>query len=176
MIIETAMLLLCLKVFFCRILDVSLGTVRMIVLVRGKTFFAAFVGFLEVLIWFLVVREALNSSESGIILGVVYAAGFACGTLVGGLLANRFVSSKISLQVVTSKRDDEMINTIRHAGFAASVVNVNGSEYSDEKYMLFMEIDSRKKNTLRKLVQSLDEHAYITIQETKYVYNGFFKK
>ena len=53
--------ILCFKIFFARILDVSLGTVRTIFTVKGKSLISALIGFIEVLVWFLVAREALSN-------------------------------------------------------------------------------------------------------------------
>jgi len=168
--------LLCVKIFFCRILDVSLSTVRTIVTVKGKSAVAALIGFVEVTIWFLVVREALNTDETSIFIAIAYAGGFAAGTYIGGKLAGKYIKGMINLQVVTSKQDDAMVEAIRNAGYAVSVVNVNPSEYGEGKYMLFMEVPSAKQNELKALVHRLDEGAFIMVHETKYVYNGFFKQ
>ena len=86
------LLFLCLKIFFIRICDVSLGTVRMIVTVKGKTLLASLIGFIEVLIWFLVVKEALNTDSTSIFVALSYAGGYATGTLVGGTLSKKFIT------------------------------------------------------------------------------------
>lgn len=72
---SSALALLCVKIFFCRILDVSLSTVRTILSVRGKTLQATAIGFFETLVWFLIVREALASDAGGLALAVSYAGG-----------------------------------------------------------------------------------------------------
>ena len=85
------LLFLCLKIFFVRIIDVSLGTVRTIFSVKGKNLIASLIGFVEITVWFLVVKEALNTTESGLIIGISYSLGFAVGTYVGGILSNKFI-------------------------------------------------------------------------------------
>ena len=62
--------ILVLKIFFVRIIDVSLGTARTIIMIKGKSFMASVIGFVEVFIWFMIVREALNTTESGIIIAI----------------------------------------------------------------------------------------------------------
>ena len=83
-------LILCLKIFFVRIFDVSLGTARTIIMVRGKGFLASIIGFVEVLVWFLIVREALNTNVESIWIAISYSLGFATGTYIGSLLSNHF--------------------------------------------------------------------------------------
>lgn len=174
------LLLLCLKIFFCRILDVSLGTTRLVVIVKGKKFLAGLIGICESLIWFLIVREALtfqtDSSLSYWFIALSYAGGFASGTLVGCKLSEIFVGGNVNVQIVTSGKNDNLLEAIRDAGFAMTVLDINTSLFGKKKYMIFSEIKSKQLTDFKKLVYSLDEKAFVTVQETKYVYNGFFKK
>ncbi len=168
---------LCVQIIFCRILDVSLGTVRMVLTVKGKTSYAAAISFFESVLWFLIVRQALNfdSDEGGLIVAVAYATGFASGTFIGGKLSSRFIKSEVTLQIVTSRRDDNVVSEIRKAGFAVTVVNVNGSDFGEEKYLLFAEIPSKSLKELKALVHSLDKKAFVMVQETKHVFNGYIR-
>lgn len=168
-----ALLFLCIKIFFVRILDVSLGTIRMIVTVKGNKLIASLIGFVEILIWFIVVKEALNTEETSIFIALSYAGGYATGTYIGGILSDKFISGTLSVQVVLSNNNHKIIDKIREEGFAVSVVNIKGIE--EDKYMLFIEIDKKKLNTLKYLIKSLDSKAFVVVNETKTVVNGFFK-
>lgn len=170
---DWALLWMCVYIFFCRIADVSLGTIRSVLTIKEKTIPAAVIGFFEVLIWFLVVREALTL-DAGLPAGIAYAAGFAAGTYLGGLLSKRFIKGNVVVQIVTDK-NDETVTAIRKAGYGVSVVNVNGSEYGDDKYMLFCDIDKSRLSELKKLAHEHDNDAFIMVQETKQVFNGFIK-
>lgn len=168
-------LFLCIKIFCVRILDVSLGTVRMIITVKGNKLVASLIGFFEVLIWFLIVKEALNTDETSIFIAISYAGGYATGTYIGGFLSDVLVKGTLTVQVILSNKDYEIVKKIREAGFAVSLVDVKGSYEESEKYMLFMEIDKKKLEKLKKLIKSLDSKAFMVINETKMVENGFFK-
>lgn len=169
------LLLLCIKVFCVRILDVSLGTTRTIVMVKGKTLIASLIGFFEVLIWFLVVKEALNTDINSIWIAVAYAGGFATGTFIGGSLSDKFIKGNYGVQVILSKNDNKVVNTLRKEGYAVSVIDVKGQDETNEKYMLFIEIDKRKFEHLKSLIKELDSKAFIVVNETRMVQNGYFK-
>ena len=84
------LLFLCLKILICRIIDVSLATVRTVVIVKGKHILSALIAFVEGLIWFLIVREALLFDATGIdkfIIALAYSGGFALGTYLGGIIS-----------------------------------------------------------------------------------------
>ncbi len=168
-------LILCLKIFFVRIIDVSLGTVRTIITVKGRRVVASMVGFVEVFVWFLIVREALNTDEVSIWIAVSYSLGFATGTYIGSILSDIFISGTLGVQVVTSNSDDNIINILRKNGYALTVLPVEGMNDDNSKYMLFIEIDKKRFNDLKRLIKSLDKKAFIVVNETKFVQNGYFK-
>lgn len=166
--------LLCLKIFFARILDVSLGTVRTIVTVKGNKFYAALIGFIEVFIWFIVVKDALNVEVNSIFIPLSYASGYATGTLLGGLISEKVISGNLTVQIILSNQNTEIIDIIREKGYAVSVIDAKGQN-DDKKYMLFMEINKNKLSKLKELIKSLDEKAFIVVNETKLVQNGYLK-
>ena len=165
-------LLLCLKIFFVRILDVSMGTFRTIITVKGKSLFASLIGFIEVFIWFVVVQEALNTDETSIFIAISYALGFATGTYIGGFLSKKFISSNLSVQIVTNKAI-ELSTALREKGYAVTVIDVEGIDNTQEKYMLFIGINNKNLNNLQQITKEIDPNAFIVINETKYVQNGF---
>ncbi len=168
--------LLCLEIFFARIIDVSLGTFRTIITVKGKSFYAAMIGFFEVLVWFLVVKEALNTTETGIWIGISYALGFAAGTYIGSVLSQKLIKGKLSVQVITSSHNEKLIEEIRAQGYAVSVMDIDGKNKEEDKYMLFIEIDDYRLEELQKIIRKNDKKAFLVVNETKLVQNGYFVK
>jgi len=171
-------LLLCIKVFFCRIIDVSMATFRTVITVKGKNKIAAIIAIFESLIWFLIIREALNfqttNFQETFFIALAYSAGFAAGTYIGGALSKK-ISGNIEVQVVTSAKNDELIKKIQEAGFALTITKSEATQFSGEKYMLFSVIKNSKLDEFKKLIYSLDENAFLMVSETKYMYNGFIK-
>ncbi len=165
---------LCITIFCVRICDVSLDTLRMLFIIKGRNLIAATIGFIEVLIWFLIVREALNTDVTSLWVAISYAGGYATGTIIGGLLSNKFISGTLTVQVILSDRNDDVVTFIRKAGYAVSVIDVKGQDEEKPKYMLLMEINKKRTNQLKKLIKSLDDKAFIIINETKLVQNGYF--
>lgn len=165
--------ILCIKIFFVRILDVSLGTLRTIITIKGKALVASVVGFIEVFVWFLIVREALNTDITSIWIAISYSLGFAAGTYIGSILSSKFIKGNFSLQVITDNYS--IVDIIRKNGYGVSVLDVEGHNKEAEKYMLLIEITNDKLHEIRDLIKALDPNAFIVVTETKYVQNGFFK-
>ena len=169
------MLWLCIKIFLVRIIDVSLGTVRTIFSVKGQNLMASFIGFIEITVWFLVVKEALNTDSNGIWITVAYAGGFSAGTYIGGILSNKFINGNLGVQIITADKDNRMITELRKEGYAVSVIDVKGQN-EHGKYMLFIEITNKNFEHLKQVVKKIDEKAFIVVNETKFVQNGYLKK
>ena len=166
------LLLLCIKIFFARLIDVSLGTVRTIYTVKGKNFIASLIGIIEITVWFLVVKEALSTDNNNLWIVFSYAMGFSVGTYIGGRLSQKFIKSNLEVQVILSNRDDNIVSEIRKSGYIVTVIEVKGIK--DIKYMLYIQIKDNTLEQLKKLIRKLDNKAFMVINEVKYVENGYF--
>ncbi len=163
----------CLKVFFCRICDVSLGTMRTILMVKERSLFATFIGFFEVLVWYLVVRDAISFNGPVLPIAVSYAAGFATGTYVGSMISRRVFGGHVTVHVVTSRRGNGLPAALREAGFGITVLDVNGSEFGEEKNMILADLGKGELARFESLVKELDEKAFVLVQETKSYRGGY---
>ncbi len=169
------MLVTSMYIFLARILDVSLGTVRTILLVKGRKGAASMIAFIEISIWFLIVREALTLAIDHPWIIFAYAGGFTAGTYFGSVLSEKYITGTLNVQVISCK-NDELVDAIRSNDFAVSVVDVRGLEKEITRVMLFIEIDKKDLNELRKVIKEVDEQAFVIVNETKYVQNGYFQK
>ena len=165
---------LCIKIFFVRIIDVTLGTLRTIITVKDKIFLASVIGFFEVLVWFLIAKEALDTDSKSIFIGIFYAAGFAAGTYIGGKISRQVIKGNYLVQIITVNATPEWLSDLRNNGFAVSVMNINQKDDKKKKYMFFIEINKRDFNKLYKIVKKYDKKAFIVVNESKIVLNGYF--
>ena len=164
------MILLCAKIFFTRIIDVSLGTFRTIVLIKGRNILAGFIGFFEVFVWFVIVEEALKTPSTSIWIAVFYSLGFAAGTIIGAYVTNYFIRTPITLQIITNS--DKLAGFLRKKGYGVSVVDVYGQD--GIRNMLILETMDNHYKELLSLIRVIDENAFIVVDEKKYVHNGFY--
>ena len=167
-----ALFLMCIKIFFARLIDVSLGTFRTINTVKGRDLIAALIGIVEITVWFLVVKEALNTDNNSLWIVASYALGFAVGTYIGGKISKIFIKSNLEVQVILSNKDDSIVDKIRQNGYGVTAIEVKGTK--DTKYMLYIQIRDNTLEKLKNIVRKLDNKAFIVVNETKYVENGYF--
>lgn len=165
----------CLKIFAARIIDVSLGTIRTVFVVKGKTLEPFVIAFFEVLIWFIVAREALNTEGNMILIAISYAGGYATGTLIGSKLSRWLVKGVIGVQVVVKENSTKLIETLREKGYAVSVIELKNDYDGKNKDMLYIGINNNKLKEVTKIIKEYDSSAFIVVNETKLVQNGLIK-
>ena len=165
--------LLCIKIFLARILDVTLGTVRTVQTVKGRTIVAGCIAFIEVLIWFIIVREAIKTDANFWIV-IAYSGGYATGTMIGTLVSKTFINSTVSVEVITSQATPENIELIRSKGYGVSAFEtVNNID--DKKHMLLITVNSRNLKDLKRILYEIDKNAFVVLDELKIVQNGYIK-
>ena len=160
------MIIICLKIFFASILDLSLWTLRTIFTIEGKKVLATILAFLEVFVWFHVAREALNG-DFGPIVPLVYAAGYASGTLVGIIINDLFNRGKMMLTVITAELD--MTIFLEKNNIKYSLVNLENSFDSLERKMIIIFIEKRSVSKTINLIRKFDSQAVITSTSTNVV-------
>ena len=119
-------LLLGLIIFLARVTDVSMGTMRTISIVQGRTKIAFLLGFIEVSMWLVIISTVIHRIAEGPILGVFYALGFSTGNVVGIILEKRIAFGHIILRIISTQSGKEIAKEIRHTGHAVTTFQGEG--------------------------------------------------
>ncbi len=162
----------CLLIASVRIVDVSLGTLRMVLTIRGKRGIGSLIGFVEVLVWFLIVRRALTAVEGGLFIAVSYAGGFAIGTYIGIWLEEKLAIGNVSIQVITKGKDYNLVKALRKEGYAVSTIITKGKD--QENLLLLIEVSRRQIKKTISLINELAKDSFITVSETRHIIGGYF--
>ena len=160
-----SLLLTCIKIFFARILDVSLNTIRTTFVIKGKTFIVALIAFIEITIWLLVARTAINV-ELNLWIVISYSGGYTMGTILGTTFINKFVKTNMELIVISTKIKNT--KKIKNKNFGVSILNKDKN-----KTILLIETNKKRLDEITTLLKKLDNEAFITIKETKTIINGY---
>lgn len=168
------MLFTCLEIFLARIVDVSISTFRMMIMVRKKSIFTPILAFGEVFVWFIAARKALNTNIDSILIPIFYSLGYATGTYIGGCLSRKFIKNVNSIEVTTSRNNTKLINGLRSEGCGVSVIALKNN-YRDKKDLILVDVKSKNTQETIKLIKELDPKAFIVVKDTKIVHNGYIK-
>ena len=122
---------------------------------------------------FLVVREALTTTDNSLFIVISYALGFSTGTYIGGLISNRYIKGYMSVYVISDKYE-KLVSVLRDNEFGVSTINIKGM--NNDKVMLLIQINSSSLDKLKSIINKYDSKAFVIINDTKYVQNGFIKR
>lgn len=161
----------CLFIFVARVIDVSLSTMRMLLIVRGKGPYAAFVGFFEVIVYVIALNQVVGNLDKPINL-IVYALGFATGNVVGSLIEEKLAIGLTTIQVIT--KNEELCKVVRNEGFGVTVLEGRGKDGS--RQILLVSLSRKELPTLLDLIESKDDAAFVTIMDTKATKGGYFRQ
>ncbi len=169
------LLFMCVKIFFARILDVTIATFRQNVMLKGHYVISTILAFFEIMIWFLVAREALVIAIDSIFIPISYSLGYATGTLIGSFLSQKLMKGIVGVQIITDEEKKDLVNALKIRGYGLSILHLESGFNSEPKLMIFLEVNSKSLKKLEKLIQKNDPDAFIVISDTKRVYNGTLK-
>ncbi|NLC76420.1 MAG: DUF2179 domain-containing protein [Clostridia bacterium] len=156
-------------IFAARVADVSCATLRMLLLVRGKRFLAAGIGFLEATLFVIILSFVVERITDPVSV-VVYGLGFATGNIVGSLLEERLAIGYTTVQVITLAKPLELAETLREADFGVTIVEGQGREGMHP--MLHIILRRRRLNELMTIIDKWDDKAFITVLETRATLGG----
>ena len=164
----------CLEIFLARIVDVSLGTIKTFFLVKGKTIEPFFLAFIEIIVWYAVAKEALNTEGNTIAIAISYALGYATGTLIGSNIS-RLIKGVVGVQIIVNDNTKTLLKNLRNKGYGVSVIELKNDFEGHKKDMLYIQINNNKLKELFNVVKRFDKEAFIVVNETKIVRNGLIK-
>lgn len=160
-----------LLIFIARVADVSLATLRTLMIVRGKGLIAGCIGFFEVIIYITALNRVVSGLDNPINL-LVYALGFATGNVVGSFIEEKLAIGLTTVQIITEQ--DNLCSLIRDMGFGVTVLEGKGKEGS--KKVLIVSLPRKELDNLLNFIEENDSAAFVTIMDTRASKGGYFKR
>lgn len=157
--------LLPLLIFLSRVLDVSIGTVRLIFIARGFKKLAPILGFFEILIWLIAIRQIMSNLTNPIYF-IAYAGGFATGTYAGIYLEDKISIGRVILRIITKRNTDEISTEIRKLGH---FVTTSDAKSESDKVNIILAVIKRKEiPKVAGIIRAINPHAYYSIEDVRF--------
>lgn len=167
----TAMILSALLIFILRVIDITLATLRMLMVIRGRKSLAWLSGFFQAIVFVIAIRAILT--DMGNYLNLIgYAAGFATGGVLGMLIEERMAIGYILLNIISPRRGPAIADQIRAEGFAVTEIPARGRDGSVA--LLNCSVRRKKVHQVEALVKAIDPEAFITAEELRPVWRGYW--
>ncbi|PJZ51005.1 DUF2179 domain-containing protein [Leptospira saintgironsiae] len=119
-------LVLPLGIYLARMTDVSIGTVRIILISRERKILAAMLGFVEVLLWLIVITQIMRNL-SNVFCYIAYAGGFATGTFLGMVVEEKLALGHSLIRIIVPEKGDEIVQNLTQAGYRTTTLEAQGA-------------------------------------------------
>jgi len=159
-------------IFLARIIDQTVGTLRLIFVSKGLRFLAPLLGFFESIIWLIAVSQIIKNLDNAACF-IAYGLGFATGNYVGIWLEEKLSIGTVVVRIIPRSENSELINKLRDSNFGFTSVDASGS--MGKVKMIFSIIKRKDAKHLISLINEYNPHSFYTIEEVKAVNEGVFR-
>ena len=158
-------------VFLARVTDVTLGTMRIIFLSRGRKIIAPLLGFVEVFIWITVVSQIVGGVHNYVAY-LAYAAGFAVGNYFGMVLEDKLAIGTLVVRAFLSKDGVDLVRNLREKGYGVTYVDGYGA--NGPVQVIYTIVMRRELPEVVDIIQQTHSKAFYTVEELRSVKEGVF--
>ncbi len=160
-----------LLVFVARMTDVTLMTLRIMFVSRGRRLLAPVLGFVEVFIWIAVVSQVIRGANN-LPAYLAYAAGFAAGNYIGILIENRLAIGTLVVRAIVQHGAEELMQRLYQAGYG--VTEVDGHGATGPVKLIYTVIKRKDMPEVMRILHQSDPQPFITVEEVRSAEHGIF--
>jgi len=157
-------------IFFARLLDVSMMTIRTLLVVRGKRLAAALIGFVEISIYIIALGQVFKNLDNWVSI-LAYSTGFAVGNYVGSYIEEKLAMGFLNIQIISKKCPDQLTEALRAAGFGVTVVEGQGRV--GIRKILYVIAKRKDFSIILDKVLAADAEAFVTALDARSIRGGF---
>lgn len=159
-------------ILFAKIIEVSLMTIRTVLITKGERKVAAVIGFIEVILWIYIASNVISDLSGNPLKAIAYAGGFALGNYFGSKLEEKIGIGLSEIKVNVHESDaDPLAHELREDGFAVTMIKAHGR--CSDRAILSLFVSRKKIDYVIKKVTSIQKTSFITTSDIKPVYGGY---
>jgi uncharacterized protein YebE (UPF0316 family) len=158
-------------IVLARIVDVSIGTLRIIFVSRGYRFLAPVLGFFEVIIWLLAIGEIMKNLNNPICY-IAYGLGFALGNYLGILLEDRLSIGQVIVRVITRRDATQLVEILKQKNYGVTSINAEGS--TGKVKLIFLIINRSRLTDVVDQIKHFNPNAFYSVEDVRSVTEGVF--
>jgi uncharacterized protein YebE (UPF0316 family) len=159
-------ILLPLLIILARIIDVSIGTIKIILISKGNKNLAPFLGFFEVMIWLLAATKVFQNLDNWLCY-IAYGLGFALGSYIGMRIEERLALGVQLIRIITGKDASNLISVLRNKGYGVTAIKAEGSQ--GEVGVLYSVINRKNIKHFVEIIKDYNPNAFYTIEDIRFV-------
>lgn len=160
-----------LLIFVARLVDVSLGTLRIIFVSHGLKYIAPIVGFIEINIWLLAIGQIMQNLDN-IVCSLAYAGGFSMGAFIGMLIEEKLSIGMVMVRVICKHDASELIRSLRDSQYGVTTHDAEG--LNGPVKIIFAVIRREDLHDILDRIHTIHPHAFYSVEDVRSVGEAMF--
>ncbi len=158
-------------IFLARVIDVTFGTVRIIMISRGSKYIAPIFGFFEIIIWLFAISQIMQHLTNATYY-LAYAFGFAAGTYVGIIVEEKMAIGKVIIRIITKKDATDLVENLRSTGYGVTIFDGRG--VTGIVKLIYMTVERKDVDEILKMINKFNPKAFFSVEEVRLANSGTF--
>lgn len=159
-------------IFFLRVSDMTLDTLRMLFVMRGRKGIAWTLGFFQAGIFVVAITSVLKNLDNPLNI-VGYAAGFATGNVAGMWIEERLAVGHLRLNIICPTRGTAVATALREASFGVTEIPARGRD--GVVSLLSVSVFRKDMARAEEVVREADPEAFMTAEDVRPMRRGFWR-
>ncbi len=159
-------------IMLSRIMDQTLGSMRLIFLSKGEKLIAPLLGFFEVIIWLIAVAQIMQHLDN-IMCYISYGLGFALGNYIGMVIEEKLSIGNVIIRIIPIKDTALLVNDLRNKNIGVTTMQAEGK--MGDVQIVFTIIKRKQINEVVKIINQYNPRAFYTIEDVRAVKDGIMK-
>jgi uncharacterized protein YebE (UPF0316 family) len=163
-------------IFFGKIFEVTVATLRMVLINRGERIKGAIIAFFDILLWLVLTGTVLEGFKEDPLRMVVFALAFAVGNYLGSWLENKLAFGLSSIQIIVpeSPKSKQLAEVLRDSHFAVTVVKGTGRNGNRE--LLILHLKRKRTAEAISVINKAHPGAVIAVNDSKGIRGGYIAR
>lgn len=168
--LDSSVISVALFIFVLRVVGITLSTVRVLIMMRGRKFIAAVAGFVEVLVYVIAIAQVVNNLDNVWNI-IAYCFGFSVGTVAGMWIDERTAGGFANIRIISRYKAQSIVDKIHGAGYGATVGWGHGR--GGTVGMIVAVVRRSEIEEIVALAESVDPNVFVTVEDTRTVRRGY---
>lgn len=158
-------------IFLARICDVSIGTVRIVMVAKGQKMWAPILGFFEIMVWLMAISRIFANLDNWVCY-IAYGLGFATGNYIGLKIEEKLAMGIVKIQIITRKTATQLIESLKASGYGLTYHDAKGG--TEDVSIIYSIIKRIELPKVVEQIKTYNPNAFYSIEDVRFVSHGIY--
>ncbi|GHV88487.1 DUF2179 domain-containing protein [Spirochaetia bacterium] len=158
-------------IFVAKVVEVSIATLRQILINKGYRREGTILSFFEILLWTFIASRVITGIAAAPVKGIMYSIGFSLGVYIGSRIENFIALGKVMIQTIVSRESSGTVaGLLRDKGYAVTTMDAHGRDSDRTVLMIFA--NRKGKEEIIREIHRIDGAAMIITNDVSALHGG----